>query len=163
MTIKDASLHEVPLIQSLAERIWWPTYSPLLDKGQIEYMLANIYSQASLEKVIRDGSQQFILIYDENGPQGFAAYGPRADEPGVYKLHKLYVLPENHGKGYGKALIDEIKKRLKEKSATHIDLNVYQKNPALKFYERIGFTILREEIIPFGPYTLFDYIMRMKI
>lgn len=163
MTIKDATIDQVPLIQSLAERIWWPTYSPLLDKGQIEFMLANIYSLTALEKVILDGSQHFILIYDENGPQGFAAYGPRPDEPRVYKLHKLYVLPENHGKGYGKAFIDEIKKRLKEKSVSHLDLNVYKKNPALKFYERIGFSILREEEIPFGPYTLYDYVMRMPI
>jgi ribosomal protein S18 acetylase RimI-like enzyme len=163
MTIKDASIDQAPLIQSLAERIWWPTYSALLDKSQIEYMLANIYSVDALEKVILDGTQQFILIYDENGPQGFAAFGPRPDEPGVFKLHKLYVMPENHGKGYGKAFIDEIKTRLKEKSVDYLDLNVYKKNPALKFYERIGFSILREETIPFGPYTLYDYVMRMKL
>lgn len=163
MTIKEASIEDVALIQSLAERTWWPTYSPLLAKGQIEYMLANIYSISSLEKVIQDGSQQFLLIYDENGPQGFASYGPRAGEPGVYKLHKLYVLPENHGKGYGKSLIDEIKRRLQAKKAAYLDLNVYKKNPALKFYERIGFLILREEDIPFGPYTLYDYVMRMKL
>jgi diamine N-acetyltransferase len=163
MTIKDASIDQVPLIQTLAERIWWPTYSPLLDKSQIEYMLANIYSVTALEKVIRDGSQHFILIYDENGPQGFAAYGPRPDELGVFKLHKLYVLPENHGKGYGRAFIDEIRKRLREKSVAHLDLNVYKNNPALKFYERIGFSILREETIPFGPYTLYDYVMRMTL
>ncbi len=163
MTIKDASLDHVPLIQTLAERIWWPTYSPLLDKGQIEYMLANIYSKTALEKVIRDGSQSFIMIYDESGPQGFAAYGPRQDEPGVYKLHKLYVLPENHGKGYGKSLIEEVKRRLNEKSVDFLDLNVYKKNPALKFYERIGFSVLREEDIPFGPYTLRDYVMRLKL
>lgn len=163
MTIKDASIDHIHLIQSLAERIWWPTYLPLLDKGQIEYMLANIYSPAALEKVIRDGSQHFILIYDEKGPQGFASYGPRLDEPGVYKLHKLYVLPENHGKGYGKSLIDEIRGRLKGKSVDFLDLNVYKKNPALKFYERIGFSILREEDIPFGPYTLRDFVMRLKL
>ena len=163
MTIKDATIDQVPLIQSLAERIWWPTYSPLLDKSQIEYMLANIYSKESLKKVILDGSQHFILIYDENGAQGFAAFGPRPEEPGVYKLHKLYVLPENHGKGYGKALIEEVKQRLKAKSIASLDLNVYKKNPALKFYERIGFSILREEEIPFGPYTLYDYVMRLKL
>jgi ribosomal protein S18 acetylase RimI-like enzyme len=146
MTIKDASIDQAPLIQSLAERIWWPTYSALLDKSQIEYMLANIYSVDALEKVILD-----------------AAFGPRPDEPGVFKLHKLYVMPENHGKGYGKAFIDEIKTRLKEKSVDYLDLNVYKKNPALKFYERIGFSILREETIPFGPYTLYDYVMRMKL
>lgn len=126
-------------------------------------MLANIYSTSALEKVILDGSQQFILIWNDNEAQGFASYGPRPDEPGVYKLHKLYVLPENHGKGYGKALIDEITQRLKKTSASFLDLNVYKKNPALNFYQRMGFSILREEDIPFGPYTLHDYVMRLKL
>jgi diamine N-acetyltransferase len=41
-----------------------------------------------------------------------------------------------------------------------LDLNVNRHNPAKSFYEKIGFTVLREEDVPIGPYWMNDYVMR---
>jgi ribosomal protein S18 acetylase RimI-like enzyme len=92
---------------------------------------------------------------------GFAAFGPRPENQNIFKLHKLYVLPTAHGKGYGKSLIDEIKRRMLEKKITTLDLNVNRYNPARFFYEKLGFRILREEDVPVGPYFMNDFVMRI--
>jgi ribosomal protein S18 acetylase RimI-like enzyme len=159
----DASLSDIPVIRDIAEKTWWPTYSSILSSDQIRYMLDVIYSPETLQRVMSDGSQAFMLMRNDKTPVGFVAFGPREKEPSVYKVHKLYVLPENHGRGYGKSLIDEVKRRLKTKDIKILDLNVARANPAKTFYEKIGFSILMEEDIQLGPYLLQDYIMRIQL
>jgi GNAT superfamily N-acetyltransferase len=161
--ILHASLNDIPLIRSLAEETWWPTYSSILTLEQIRYILDAIYSQNELTKVMSNGSQTFLILHDDNGPQGFASFGLRPENPHVAKLHKLYVLPENQGKGYGKLLIDEVIKRVSENPVEFLDLNVNRFNTARTFYEKLGFTVIREEDVPVGPYWMNDFVMRLKL
>ena len=63
--------------------------------------------------VMRDGSQKFLLIKEKDGYAGFASYGKRQDEPGVFKLIKFIFFLNNQGKGYGKLLIDSVKQQLR--------------------------------------------------
>ena len=108
-----------------------------------------------------DGSQQFILLKNEAGLQAFASYGPRKKNPTIFKLHKIYVLPENHGKGYGRLMIEDIKKRLIKQNIRILDLNVNRYNNAKNFYEKLGFKVIQEEDIPIGPYWMNDFVMRL--
>ncbi len=84
-------------------------------------------------------------------------------EPGVFKLHKIYVLPNNQGKGYGKLLIDSVKQQLVSQNTIALDLNVNRYNPAQDFYKKLGFKIIREEDVPIGQYFMNDYVMRLEL
>jgi diamine N-acetyltransferase len=161
VSIRDAGPEAIELIQQLAEQTWWPTYSSIVSKEQIRYMLDLIYSVQTLEQVMTDGSQHFMILYNGEGAQGFASYGARKDEPGVFKLHKIYVLPGNQGKGYGKLLVDEVRRRIQRENSHTLDLNVNRFNPAKSFYEKLGFRVIREEDVPIGPYWMNDYVMRL--
>ena len=95
------------------------------------------------------------------------------DSEGLYKLHKLYVLPGNQGKGLGKALLDFIIEEIKTGNADpdspgnktlSLRLGVNRFNPALNFYERLGFAKIKEEKTDIGKgFVMDDYIMEMKI
>ena len=161
--ILHATLKDIPVIRSLAEETWWPTYSPILTIGQIRFMLDKIYGENELESLIKSGMQTFIILHDQNGPQGFASYALRPEDSKICKLHKLYVLPGNHGKGYGKSLIEEVRLRAVNLNAEAIDLNVNRHNPAIKFYEKAGFVKIREEDVPIGPYWMNDFVMRLRL
>jgi ribosomal protein S18 acetylase RimI-like enzyme len=102
-------------------------------------------------------------LHDERGPQGFASYGLRLEDNQICKLHKLYVLPENQGKGYGKSLIDEVRIRAVNLNTHALDLNVNRNNPAIGFYEKIGFVKIKEENVAIGPYWMNDYVMRLSL
>lgn len=158
-TLRNAGIADIPIIRLLAEDTWWPTYKPILEDDQIRYMLDLIYSVEALTTVMTQKTQHFILLSDDRGPQGFAAFGPRADEP-VHKLHKLYVRPDNQGKGYGRMLLEEVVHRVKSQGITTIDLNVNRHNAARSFYEKAGFAVLREEDVAIGPYWMNDFVMR---
>jgi GNAT superfamily N-acetyltransferase len=160
--ISEATEKDIPVIIQIAEKTWWPTYSAFLSENQIRYMLDKIYSVGVLTQAMTDGSETFILLHDETAPQAFASFGVRMEDPSIYKLHKIYVLPENHGKGYGKMLVEEVKNRIRKKNIFTLDLNVNRFNPALTFYEKMGFKILREEDIPIGPFWMNDFVMRLE-
>ena len=160
--ILPASLNDIPVIQSLAERTWWSTYSSIISAEQIRYMLDTIYGAEELRHVMNNGSQTFIILSDENGPQGYASFGLRSENPEICKLHKLYVLPDNQGKGYGKMLVDDVIRRLMP-GVKYLELNVNRHNKARDFYQRAGFKILREEDVSIGPYWMNDYVMRLEV
>ena len=160
--ISDAKVEDISSIIEIAEKTWWPTYQHILTPEQIHYMLHAIYAPEILESQITLGLQRYLMLRNESGTQGFASYGPRQDDPDTYKVHKLYVLPDNHKRGYGRALLEEIKTRLARMDKHRLDLNVNRHNPALKFYEGLGFRIVREEDVPIGPYWMNDYVMTLE-
>jgi diamine N-acetyltransferase len=154
---------DIPAIVQMAEKTWRATYVKILTPEEMDYMLTTIYGREALKKVMQNGSQKFLLLKDGNGSQGFVAFGPRKEDPGIFKVHKLYVLPSNQGKGYGTLLIEEVKSRMRLMGVATLDLNVNRHNPAKEFYGKLGFEIIGEEDVPIGPFFMNDYVMRLKI
>lgn len=161
-TVSEATEYDISDIRDIAEKTWWPSYASILTPAQIRYMLDLLYAEEAIRRQMTEGTQTYLLLRDDDGPQGFASFSRRADAPGVVKLHKLYVLPQQQGKGYGRALIDNIKERLRKEGISTLDLNVNRHNPALRFYEKAGFKLLREEDIAIGPYWMNDFVMRLE-
>jgi ribosomal protein S18 acetylase RimI-like enzyme len=151
------------VIHALAEATWWSAYGDIVAPEQIRYMLDKLYDPAVLREQILRGEQQYIILSEDGQPSGFAAYSALPGEPFSYKLNKLYVLPESHGKGLGRRLLDEIMARLRDKSVAILELNVNRENPALAFYKRYGFAVVRQEDVPIGPYWMNDYVMRLDV
>lgn len=161
--IIDGNEEHIGTIVEIAKKTWSVTYASILGADQLQYMLQTIYSTTELKKVMQNGSQKFLIVKDNHGFQGFASFGVRPENPSVCKLHKLYVLPNNQGKGYGKILMEEVKRRILEQGIKTLDLNVNRYNPAKAFYEKLGFKIIREEDVPIGEYFMNDYVMRLTI
>ena len=103
------------------------------------------------------------MLEDEESQVGFASYAP-TKESGVYKLHKIYVLPNQQGKGLGKTIVDFIVNDIKPQGAKKLLLNVNRNNKAKSFYERLGFTVIKEEDIDIGNnYFMNDYVMEKNL
>jgi ribosomal protein S18 acetylase RimI-like enzyme len=69
-------------------------------------------------------------------------------------------LPEEQGKGTGKALMQFAEQHVLSLGKTRLSLNVNRNNiKAKQFYERQGFHIIAEVDIPYRSYLLNDYIM----
>jgi len=160
--ILEASEADIPTIIEIAEKTWKPAYTDILSEAQIRYMLKNLYAPETLQHEMTTGSQKFLLLKDDHGPQAFASFGKRSENPHVYKLHKLYVLPQNQHRGYGQKLIQHLKNRLLLENIHILELNVNRFNKARIFYEKVGFKIIREEDVPIGPYWMNDFVMRLE-
>lgn len=160
--IRQATTADIPLLKKLAEATWTPTYQPILSGEQIDYMFEVIYSEAALEKQMQEG-QTFLLLEAEGAAVGFAAYSVKEEAAQVYKLNKIYLLPQQQGKGGGKVLLRAVEEQVKKLGARTLDLNVNRHNTAKGFYERCGYQVHQEEDIPIGPYWMNDYVMRKQL
>jgi diamine N-acetyltransferase len=160
IAVQKVNAEAIPIIKNLANIIWPATYSELITPQQVDYMMELIYSSSSLQKQIAKG-HQFIMAYDENKPVAFASYSASENNAAVYKLHKIYILPNQQGKGIGKQLVNYIIQDIAP--ATALQLNVNRSNKALQFYQKIGFKIIGEEDIDIGnEFYMNDYVLEMK-
>ena len=163
ITIKSAEVSDLQVIHQLAHDIWPSAYGDILSGSQLEYMLDKIYSLASLQDQLSILKHQFIIVLEDEDPVGFASFSPHENNPVVYHLNKIYVLPRQQGKNIGKQVLDYVINEIKSAGATSLQLNVNRNNKALSFYEKQGFEIIREEDIDIGEgYFMNDYVMELK-
>ncbi len=160
-SIRNAAVADIPLIRELCFNVWPQTYAHLLTQEQIDYMLEMMYSATSLQQQMEEGAQ-FIIVYDDAEPVGFASY--QEIKPAVFKLHKIYVLTSQQGKGTGRFIIDHIINEIRPQGASALQLQVNRENKARNFYEKLGFTTIEELDLDIGNgYFMRDYIMEKKL
>jgi ribosomal protein S18 acetylase RimI-like enzyme len=152
-----ATISDIPLIQSLAHRIWYSHYPGIITHEQIAYMLDWMYSAAELGNQMTLG-QHFTIVYDGEEATGYYALSER--QLHHYYLHKFYIETSLHRRGLGAAALTHLLALDCEQYET-ISLQVNRKNiKAVNFYFKHGFTIDRAEDFEVGGgYTMDDYVM----
>jgi ribosomal protein S18 acetylase RimI-like enzyme len=157
LSIRKATQHDIAAIQDIAYKTWPSAYGEILTPESLNYMLGYFYATEALQEQMQNG-QEFFIAELNHSPIGFASISKYSDE--VYKLNKLYVLPDVQKSGAGKNLMDHCIEVIRSYKATQLVLNVNRNNSAKGFYERIGFSILREEDVDLGNGVLQeDYVM----
>ena len=160
MYIRLATERELPILESLAREIWPHTYADIITKEQMDFMLNWMYSTETLITQQKDGHEFYILRKDSTDI-GFLAIEQAGDE---LKVNKVYVLQTSQGLGAGKKLMDKAIERAKAKRCSYIFLQVNRDNTAKFFYDKLGFTIRREEKFDIGHgFFMDDYIMELKV
>lgn len=158
VSIRTASKIDIPIIQEIAYTTWPSTYGHILSKEQLNYMLDMMYSSSSLENQMNQNITFFLA--ELNGEiVGFASTG-REPMEGMFKLHKLYILPNIQTKGIGSALLEAVILFAKKNSGEQLVLQVNRNNSAVDFYKKKDFIILYEADFDIGNgYQMNDYVM----
>lgn len=160
-SIRLATEADIPVIRSLADRIWNACYAGMISGEQISYMLAWMYSEKKLREDFSRGVR-FELLEAEAGTAGYLA--TEAVEGSLY-LHKLYLAPELHGQGVGRALLEHVLELARRSKLPVVRLNVNKANiRALRSYERAGFVIEQSVVNDIGQgFVMDDYVMRRPV
>ncbi len=151
---------DLPIIRRIALRTWPVTFRSILSREQIDYMLDWLYTEASLHGQMHGQGHTFLLARAGDEYLGFASCEPNYQGTDKTKLHKLYVLPEAHGHGVGRALVGAVTEIAQRHGNSALRLNVNRQIIAIRFYRRLGFDIIAEENIPIGNgFLMEDFIM----
>ena len=158
--IARATEADLPVIAKLAGVIWRACYPYIITREQIDYMLARMYSLAVLRDEIRSQGIRYDQLRLDDQPVGFISYGP-TEKPGVMKLHKLYLLPEWHGRGLGSRLLQHAERETRAGGARRLVLSVNKRNAkAIAAYQRNGFVIADSVVTDIGNgFVMDDYLM----
>lgn len=127
-------------------------------------MFEMMYAEGSLQKQMTRQHHQYFIISDEEVPAGYLSIEPK--ENNVYNFQKIYTLPEKHGTGIGRFLIEQGVAYLKSihPGPFTVELYVNRHNPAVGFYKHMGLkeVATRDHAIGNG-YFMNDYVMAMEV
>lgn len=162
--IEQATEQDFVTINRIAHLTWPTTFGDILTPAQIDYMLEMMYSPAALQEQVLQRGHTFLLAREAAQCWGFASYQPHYKGASLTKIHKIYVLPNTQGKGIGKALISAVAEIARRHGNSALTLNVNRYNPAVQFYQHIGFRIVGEEDIDIGNgFLMEDFIMEKSL
>lgn len=151
-------------IRAIAKEVWPIAYGAILSQAQLDYMMEMMYSIPSLQKQSNEKGNHFIVAMDDGIPVGFAAYEFNYEGKSKSKIHKIYILSNQQGKGIGRLLIDYITNQARQNKQEALLLNVNKNNVAQHFYKKLGFEISYEEVIDIGNgYVMDDFVMEISI
>jgi GNAT superfamily N-acetyltransferase len=158
--IIGAAEADLPTVAGLAGVIWRVCYPGIITQAQIDYMLARMYALDVMRDEIRCRDIRYDLMSVDGKAVGFAAYGPTS-KAGVMKLHKLYLLPELHGRGLGSRLLQHVEREVRQRGARRLMLSVNKRNArAIAAYKRNGFIVAETVVTDIGGgFVMDDYVM----
>jgi len=161
--LAEVAAEEVGAVAAMASRIWPAAYGAILEPGQIDYMLSQMYAPARLLQDQEEGVD-LLWIFLAGERTGFLAAGPVA-AGGACPLHKLYLLPGSQRSGIGSLALARLCERLAGSGAHTLELRVNRHNAAaIAFYRKNGFTVFAENCREIGGgYVMDDYLMRREL
>ena len=141
--IRPGTVKDVPAIVSLI-------------RGLAKYEHLTHEVRTSPKRLRRDGFGphryfETLISYRDGRAVGFAlyffAYSTFACRPTLY-IEDIFVLPEERGRGIGKALLVELARVATRKDCGRMEWAVLDWNtPAIKFYQKLGANLRKEWIL----------------
>lgn len=158
--IREASSLDFPIIQNIAHQTWPETYGQILSKVQLDFMLNKFYALDYLQLNLNN-NHIFYIIEENEIPIGFIGIEHNCEGKLSTKIHKIYILSNNQGKGIGKLAIDFVMDLSKQNNSKTLILNVNRFNKAIVFYQKMDFKIIQEVNIEIGNgYLMEDFVMQ---
>lgn len=166
ISLRPATHADILTIRTIASAAWPVAFGHLVSEEFLRHELNREYSDEALIIQMEEQGHRFILAEQAGSSSaiGFVSYAIQegANDAGarVATVHKLYLLPNLKGKGYGATLLNAAIVAAADAGSLRIELSVNRQNPAVKFYEKLGFSIVCESDIEVGPgFVRNDYLM----
>lgn len=138
LNIKSTEVSDAPLIHHLMIQAFTKHKDAVPPSSALEETVESI--AVSLHQ-----GEKGLLAYVDDRPVGMVRF--QLDDNGIY-FYRLSVLPEEQGKGIGKALLDKLEHIANHNGVTTISCKVrLSANDNITLYESVGYEIVAEEII----------------
>jgi ribosomal protein S18 acetylase RimI-like enzyme len=159
---RSATPEDIPLLRDLAYTIWPQVFLTIITREQLNIMLSKMYDPVTLRLEMEQGVV-WKVIEEQGIPIGYLSYSMVS--PTECKLHKVYVLPDRHGRGIGKKCLGEAARYAREQGAATLFLRVNRANDrALRTYRAFGFREAESIDWEFAPgFMLHDYKMVLAL
>lgn len=156
VSIRDATVEDIPGIQRVAHRGWTATYGEFLPEAVIETILADWYAPDQLEASITAANTTY-LVAETDDIAGYASAAPTED--GEAQLYAIYIDPDQWDEGIGTRLLEAVTERLTADDIERLRVEVLADNTVgISFYESREFERTAERDRRIGEQTLSEYV-----
>lgn len=160
--IYHCGAEDIPQITALAEKIWLPTFEPILAPDRLHYLFDFMYDADKLGNQL---SSPDVLFYILEVAEEQVGYAQLILSPEYAKLEKLYIAAPHQGEGLGLFLLEFLVEKAASRKMNLVRLQVNRGNhKAVRFYERFGFKIIASKNFDVGGgHLMEDYVMEFVV
>ena len=161
--VKCETDHKLRRTAEMAIDIWHECFEGVISDEQIDYMLENFQSFASIKKQVGSENYEYFNFVLDGTRIGYFAVAAQPDN--TMMLSKLYMYKEYRGNGYAKKAFEFIKDLARQKGCKSIWLTVNRHNyGAMKVYEAFGMKVIREQVTDIGNgFVMDDYVYSIDV
>ncbi|KAM0301483.1 hypothetical protein ACHAPM_005712 [Fusarium culmorum] len=167
VSVCPATLSDVSAITELGARVFSITFGHSVEPHELAAFLEESYTEEAITSDINDPNKDVIVATNSDHKfLGFAYLTRGSSEPCVEDLEKtvelqrIYVDPDSHGAGVGKALEKAIERMARDQGFKNLWLGVWEENPrAIKAYEKWGYKQVGDHDFTIGSIVQRDHIM----
>jgi ribosomal protein S18 acetylase RimI-like enzyme len=149
LIVRDASLQDAARLEEIRVRSWLHAYAGKAEQDVFEALSLGEFSGADSWREVLEGGGAITSVRvteDDGNLTGFCAVAaPGRDEdepPGVAEIAALYVDPDAHRRGYGRALLDDAVVSLRAGGWHEVTVWTLEDNfRSLPLYESRGFKL----------------------
>lgn len=141
VSIRPATVDDARAIQQVARYSWHAAYDAVLGADRVDDVVNSWYNP---ERLIADDIEQperLVFVAAVDGEVvGFVEAVLDEDDDELAHLYRIYVDPEEWGRGIGGSLLDHIETILDDQRFARLHLSVLAENDVgVNFYESNGF------------------------
>lgn len=167
--VRIAKDRDLSTLQSVAKSTFIATYGTYNTPENMRVYLETHFSEKAIIAQLNDSEVQFFLAEQNDTIIGYIKVNKgsaqtESDYPNTLEIERIYVIPEFHGKGHGRLLLQKAIEVAKEDHLDSVWLGVWDQNPkAIAFYERNGFSTFGVHEFLLGDDPQRDYIMKFDL
>jgi ribosomal protein S18 acetylase RimI-like enzyme len=156
-------------LAEIAKETFLDTYSADTPPDDMREFLSSAYRPETVRAELESPGSRFFIARVGDVAAGYLklntgdAQGERLEGVGL-EIEAIYVHRRYQGGGIGSLMLDHARAEAEAIGADHIWLGVWELNrPAIRFYERKGFTAVGSRPFRFGSVEHTDLIMRWEL
>jgi ribosomal protein S18 acetylase RimI-like enzyme len=140
LIIRDANAADLPAVRSLLVETWHATYDGIYGWRRVAEITNAWHSPDNLAAQLGRDGQAFLVALV--GDEIIATSSARLERDRAALLTRLYVLPAFQGQGIGRTLLQVTLAHFPQAPVARLEVEL-QNEPAIAFYERMGFFLQR--------------------
>ena len=140
-SIRPATEEDIPAIQAVGAAAWRDTYTGLVPEGYLDEGFARSWTHEGFVQTLASQRARLLVAEQEGVVVGVIQLA--WNDEGIASLWRLYLRQDVRGQGLGRGLwtiaVDDL-----PPSIQTFRTSVVRGNPALRFYQRLGFRVTHE-------------------
>ncbi|KQU50806.1 hypothetical protein ASG72_13265 [Bosea sp. Leaf344] len=140
LIIRDAEAADLPAVRALLVETWHATYDGIYGWRRVAEITNAWHSLDNLQAQLARGE---IFLVGLIGDEIIATASARLERDRAALLTRLYVLPARQGVGIGRTLLQVTLACFPHAPVARLEVES-QNEPAIAFYERMGFALQRQ-------------------